>query len=213
MIQTWIALKMGDATSYEAGYGSPNPLMHFDLLSFLAVVIFRIGWPRMVPVNSFAIFGRFRLFKLFIIHITEAIASLLLAVVSLALSVNLFGRELTTILVLKLFRYYSKSLMVLFSSTSHLQIATLFQGGYSTLSIIIAFLLISIVYLSIFIATISLILNGLRYMLMIGFEKGYKYIEYADYLSFFGPFIIVYFFADLLGYYLLTAVMWAVGCV
>lgn len=208
VIQTWVASKMGDDTPYEAGYGSFNPLVHFDVFSFLAVVLFRIGWPQMVPINPLSVIGRYRLVKLAVMHLTEAVVSLILALTALVVSVGTFGHVMTMELVLKLFGYYAKSLTVLFSSTPHLNIATVFQGNYSTLSVIFAFLLISLVYLNIFIATISLILNGLRYALIIGFEKGYKYIEYADYLSFFGPFIIVYFFADPLGYYLLKTTIW-----
>jgi hypothetical protein len=207
MVQTYVAYKMGDDTPYEAGYGSPNPLAHFELFSFLAVLIFRIGWPQMVPVNPFAILGRFRLVRLLVIHATEAITSLLLALGSLVLSVGLFGHTMTMALVLKVFSYYSKSLSLLFSSTPQLNIASMFQGD-STVLVIGAFLLTSMVYLNIFIATISLILNGLRYALLVGFEKGYKYIEYADYLSLFGPLVIVYFFADPLGYYLLKTTIW-----
>ncbi len=79
--------------------------------------------------------------------------------------------------------------------------AALFSEYKSPISIVTAFLLVSLVYLNIIIATVSVIYNGFRYMLVIGAEKGYGYMEYADYVTFFGPIIVLFLFIDQLVVY------------
>ena len=82
--------------------------------------------------------------------------------------------------------------------------AAIFSEYQSALSIVGAFLLVSLVYLNIIIATVSLIYNGFRYILVIGAEKGYSYMEYADYVTFFGPIIVLFLFIDQLIVYFIS---------
>jgi hypothetical protein len=194
---------LGDSTAKHEGHTSLNPFVHVDLFGFLALIFLGIGWLQTVPLDPAAFTGRWRYSKLLAAFWMEAFVSIALAMISLVLSVLLYGYSLTSLLVMQLFTYYSKSFLLFFSSSSHLQIANLFTNHETPLAIAIAFLLISIVYLNILIAAISLIFNFFRYLLLVGFEKGYTYMEYASYLSFFGPFLVVFVFGDRLICFLL----------
>lgn len=206
-IQSWVALKLGDSTARDAGLMTFNPIMHIDVFGFLALIFLGIGWLQTVPIDPAAFVGKHRLLKLLVAYSTEALVAISLAVISLFLSVYFFGYMVTERLVIKLFSYYSKSFMIFFSS-AHLNIADVFSQYQSPLVIACAFLLVSMVYLNILIATISIIFNAFRYAIVVGFEKGYTYIEHADYLSFFGPFLVVFVFGDRLVYHLVQLTEW-----
>ncbi|HUY98846.1 MAG TPA: site-2 protease family protein [Thermomicrobiaceae bacterium] len=61
----WTALMLGDDTAQRQGRITLNPIMHFDPLGFLGMVLiaiggFGIGWGRPVPVNPSRLRGRQR---------------------------------------------------------------------------------------------------------------------------------------------------------
>lgn len=208
-LQAYIIDKLGDPTAKNEGYLTLNPLHHFDTFGFLALVLLGIGWLQTVPIDPYSFLGSWRYFRLLIAFATEAMVSLIIATISLFLSVYFFGYTLTQMLVLKLFLYYSKISLVFFSKSAHLNISALFSQTQSSITIAIAFLLVSLVYLNVVIATISTIYNGFRYFLVVGFEQGYTYIEYADYLAILGPFLVVFVFGERLLTYLLVSTEWS----
>ncbi len=207
-IQAYVCAQLGDDTARESGYMSLNPLDHIDVFGFLALIFLGIGWLQTVPIDPYAFIGSWRYVRLLAAYATEACVSILVAILSLFLCVLFYGYSLTALLLIKLFTFYSKSFMILFSSVSHLNIAALFTEHQSPLAIALAFLLVSLVYLNILIATISLIWNGFRYALVVGFERGYAYVEYAEYLFFLGPFLVFFFVGDRLVYYLYLLTDW-----
>ena len=154
-----------------------------------------------MPIDPYSFTGSYRYFGLPYCLSVEAIVSLCLATISLFTAVYFYGYPLTIKLVLKLFTYYSKFFLLFLSSTSTLNIASVFSENPSTTAIVFAFLLVSMVYLNILVATISFIFNGFRYFLVLGFEQGYSYMDYADYLAILGPFLVVYVFGDQLVYF------------
>ncbi len=206
-IQSYVTSRLGDDTAKDAGLMTLNPLVHIDVFGFLALIFLGIGWLQTVPIDPSAFTGLHRLFKLFIAFATEAIVSIALATISLFLAVYFFGYGVTEKLIITLFSYYSRSFMIFFSPV-HLNISDLFTHQQPSYMIALAFLLVSMVYLNIFIATISIIFNAFRYALVVGFERGYTYMEYADYLSFFGPFLVVLVFGDSLASYLILLTEW-----
>jgi hypothetical protein len=207
-VQATVTNALGDSTATDEGYQSLNPLDHIDTFGFLALIILGIGWLQTVPIDPYAFNGRLRYMRLLIAFSVEAFVSLIIATISLCISVIGFGYPLTIKLVLKLFTYYSKFFLLFLSSTSTLNIGSVFSENHSTIAVALAFLLVSMVYLNILIATISFIFNGFRYLLVLGFEKGYSYMEYADYVAILGPFLVVYVFGDQLVYYLLRLTEW-----
>lgn len=207
-LQAYIINKLGDSTAKDGGYMSLNPLDHIDTFGFLALIFLGIGWLQTVPIDPYAFTGSMRYFRLFLAFATEAFIALIVATVSLFIAVYAYGYPLTSLLVLKMFMYYSKFFLFFFSSSAQLNIASMFAQNHSTLAVVIAFLLVSMVYLNILIATISSIFNLFRYFLVVGFEQGYTYMDYADYLAILGPFLVVYVFGDHLVHYLLQLTEW-----
>lgn len=206
-IQTWVAYKLGDRTAVDAGLLSFNPLLHIDAFGFLALLFLGIGWFQTVPIDPSSFHGTFRFIKLMIAYMTEAVVSICMAIIALSIAVLCFGSVVTSNLILKLFSYYSRPFMIFFNAP-HLNIADIFTAGQSSTTIVLAFFLVSMVYLNILIATISMIFNGFRYAIVVGFERGYAYVEYADYMSFFGPFLVVYVFGDSLVRHLVQITEW-----
>ena len=47
----YVSYKLGDPTAKNLGRITLNPLKHFDLLGFICMVFFHIGWAKPVPVN------------------------------------------------------------------------------------------------------------------------------------------------------------------
>lgn len=48
----YVSYKLGDPTARNLGRITLNPVKHFDLLGFICMVLFRVGWAKPVPVNS-----------------------------------------------------------------------------------------------------------------------------------------------------------------
>ena len=48
----YVSYKLGDPTARNLGSITLNPVKHFDLLGFICMVLFRVGWAKPVPVNS-----------------------------------------------------------------------------------------------------------------------------------------------------------------
>ena len=197
-LQAYFIDKLGDPTAKQMGFMSLNPLDHVDTFGFLALIFLGIGWLQTVPIDPYAFIGSRRYLRLFFAFAAESLISIVLATTALFISVYFYGYFTTHLLVNKMFHYYSKIFLFFFGSSEHLNIAGLFSGQHSTIAVVIAILLVSLVYLNVLIAMISSIFNTFRYLLVIGFEQGYDYIEYADYLAILGPFLVVYVFGDLL---------------
>ena len=43
---------LGDPTARNLGRITMNPLKHFDVIGFICMVLFRVGWAKPVPVNA-----------------------------------------------------------------------------------------------------------------------------------------------------------------
>ena len=48
----YVSYKLGDPTARNLGRITMNPFKHFDLLGFVCMVLFRVGWAKPVPVNA-----------------------------------------------------------------------------------------------------------------------------------------------------------------
>ena len=47
----FVAYKLGDITPKKLGHLNFNPFQHFDLVGFLMLIWFRMGWTKMTPVD------------------------------------------------------------------------------------------------------------------------------------------------------------------
>jgi len=48
---SFVAYKLGDITPKKLGYLNFNPFQNFDLVGFLMLIWFRMGWTKMTPVD------------------------------------------------------------------------------------------------------------------------------------------------------------------
>ena len=48
----WVAYKLGDGTAKATGRLTLNPLVHFDPLGAIGILLFSFGWAKPVPVNA-----------------------------------------------------------------------------------------------------------------------------------------------------------------
>lgn len=48
----YMAYRLGDTTAKDRGRISLNPLVHFDFIGFLFLLLFKIGWAKPVPVDA-----------------------------------------------------------------------------------------------------------------------------------------------------------------
>ena len=212
-LQAYTTYLLGDPTAREEGFLDINPLVHIDPFGVFALLIFGIGWFQTVPIDPSSFRGRWAHARLFAAYSTEAVISICLAIGALFLCVCSFGLPLSDLLVYKIFTY--RPLVSLFSSSgAHFDLAALFSEYKSPLSIVSAFLLVALVYLNIIVARSSIIYNGFRYMLVIGAEKGYGYMEYADYLPSWADYcvVLIYRSADPLLHRLMPAPRILIAC-
>lgn len=47
----YVSYKLGDPTARNLGRITMNPLKHFDILGFICMVLFGVGWAKPVPIN------------------------------------------------------------------------------------------------------------------------------------------------------------------
>lgn len=47
----YVAYKLGDNTAKNAGRLTLNPIKHIDIMGLLAMVVFKFGWAKPVPIN------------------------------------------------------------------------------------------------------------------------------------------------------------------
>lgn len=197
-IQSWVAKELGDSTAEDAGFLTLNPFVHLDILGFILLVLTHLGWGRFIPFNPLNVEGKNRIPKLLLLHSVETIVSISLALVALVFAVAVYGTPIT-LLLRALFAYENVPL----------QLSTELYRDSSSFSIIFALLLLTFAFFNTFIAVLSFILNGFRFALLLGFERGYKYVEYSDYLTIIAPILVIFLFAHILRYYLLVMIMWA----
>ncbi len=197
MLQTLIITGLGDPTAKQEGYLSPDPFKHFDPFGFtVALICLGIGWFQSVPINTNAFIGRSRYIRMFVALFSETFISIGLAIVSLTTSIGIFGSRITLGLIQRVFPFYGWFIFKLFSKSASLNLASVFSDQYSTLTIIVATLLVTLAYLNVFIALFSILHNAFRYVIEIGFDKGYAYTEYADYLFLLGPLLVLIVFGE-----------------
>lgn len=185
--QAWVSKKMGDDAAQEAGFLSFNPMVHIDPIGMILLVIFGIGWGKQIPSDAHAIKNSHRILRLILVHSAETLMSLCIALSSLLIMILSFGLS-------PLFGAFE----MFFSGNVPIHTFANLWPQASSLSIAAILLLMALVFFNIFIATLSFVTHGIRFALVLGFERGYDYVEYADYLIFLAPIIILLFFADTL---------------
>ena len=193
--RAWTAKKVGDSTAESLGFLTLNPLAHVDPFGALLLFFTGIGWGRHVPINPYAIFGKYKNFKLILVYCSEILAYIITAIVSLVLLIYFFGLG-----VLKL------AMPMVFAGKIFLPEFTARYPHSSSLVIAIAFIMVAIIYMSLFWAVISFIVNIFDLVLILYYPHLYARKE-RDYTLILAPLLIMFLFAYQIRVYLIYAVM------
>ncbi len=162
----YVASRLGDKTAKYQGRISLNPMVHFDMMGFICLIIAGIGWAKPVPINSYNFRGDRR--------------------VGMALSAaagpasNLVVALISVLLARIFFFFYANGLVV---------------GVVGTVFYYIYYLLFAMVQINILLAIFNLIplppFDGSRIFNLILPEKFYfKVMQYERYI-FMGLFIVL----------------------
>lgn len=197
-IQAWVAKKCDDTTPEDTGFLTLNPLVHSDIIGLLALILTGLGWPRLMLFNPHYVSKRHKLLKLGIMHATGALVCIALAVIALCIALTCFGGTgpIDTLLN-HVFRDEWP-----FTSASYL------YADKSSSYIIGALLSVYFVFFNVFIAMFYTVFNGFRYLIAVGFERGYKYVEHSEILTILGPLLFLFIFGSTLRYYILISILW-----
>lgn len=130
----YVANKLGDPTAKNLGRITLNPAKHFNLLGFISMLFFRIGWANPVPINA-------RYFKkprrdMALSAAAGPISNLLLAFISTIL-LRLVAIPLESIVTDNLYMYYSNEELfeVLASNTAFTLLSLLATVLYFSISL------------------------------------------------------------------------------
>jgi len=77
----FVAYKLGDNTAKHQGRLTLNPLKHIDWIGALCLVVFKFGWAKPVPVNSFNFKNRKR--DIIIVSLAGPVSNFIIAFVAM----------------------------------------------------------------------------------------------------------------------------------
>lgn len=198
--QAYIARKMGDDTAAQDGFLSLNPADHIDPIGAFMLVLFRFGWGRTITINPFNIKQSWHGLRVFLVYSTEALLSMLIAISALFILVLGFKKSALYLAFEMFFSGYAPTRLL----------AKTFPE-ISSLSMVMALLLVSVVFFNIFITTYSIVINSVKYIIARGYQHGHQYIEYADYILIFAPLIFLFLFAQQLSMLVMQIILLSAG--
>lgn len=183
IIQALVNNRMGDDTAVNRGYTSLNPVHHFDIISFIALLIFRVGWSRMVPVTFYKVRKDNFIARLLLIFAMEPIVSLAICLVSLIILKHLISVDLIENLLDLLFMRSGFTFSVISS-----------MGHISSAKLLVAMFLTALVFLNLVITAMAIIFNGFRFFIIALRKYLQPFMSYIDLILLLGPIALFYCF-------------------
>lgn len=158
--QAWVAKKAGDDSAAERGWLSLNPFDHVDLVGASLVILLGFSWVRGVPMKIHEPYGTFpsRLLhhiKWLTVYSAQSIVALIVAILALTILTLTFGYQSIPL-----------AFSMFWSACAPLTEFTRLYPARSSLAIIGALFLVSLVVYNVFIASISFIANTFFYLLI-----------------------------------------------
>lgn len=189
--RAWVAARMGDHTAEASGFLTLNPVMHMSPLGLLFFAFYAVGfithmplmWGKHVPINPFNIIGKRRSFRLGCAYFSDTLLHIVLAITILLVLIVWFDPTIISII----------RAMVLTRNVSHLYIAH-YYPLYSSLSVVLAFILAAAVTLHTGLAVLELLLNGCMLGLYLYMGPSMHYMQYSLSFMLFAPLLIFMFF-------------------
>ncbi len=194
-----VARSCGDSSAEQEGFLSGNPSYFFDFFGFICLLLFGFGWGRRPPFYPFLVSGPHKAIKVFCVYITEAAASLGIAMVSLVFAIAASG---------KVALYIITSYSVVYDLLRRISFHDLARcmPHQSSLLLLVSMFGIILTSLNILLALWSLINNSVRYGLYLGSEYNYAYMRHEERITWLGPLILFIVIAPPLYLFLLYAV-------
>lgn len=191
-IQAFVAKKMGDSTPEDAGFLSWNPIVHIDPLGALLLFYTGFGWRKQIPLNYDLIPSSWRLALTLFSH---AITHLFVAFFSLLGLIKILGIEsINFSLSMALNRYFLLPAL----SKAYPEVSSYYLS--------LALFLISLLFLSLVFAVLSLIIDGFRFIAVIFFKENSSFLNEEDFSTFFFSFILILIFAPSIHSYLAQSI-------
>lgn len=190
--RAWVAYMAGDDTAQEMGYMTLNPLVHIDVLSIVTLGVFYIlgmyiAWSPHIPLDTFRIHKPYRTLKLALCFLSMSFAYFITALCGIIVLVATFDAK-----VLNLTHY-----MVLFHQMSHLYLAQVYPT-YSSWSVVLGFILISLVYLNMILCVLNFIVDMCSLYVTYYQERTARYTPSSPYSMIIVPLLLMIFFSGFL---------------
>jgi hypothetical protein len=183
--KAWVARFFGDDTAESLGLLTLNPLAHIDFMGGLFLLVFGFGWGRNVPVNPYKIHGPARKLKIAFTYLSNSIAHLAMASITLAVLVFVFG---INILYLAIPMIYTGDLL-------QSQFASVYPDA-SSIAISLGLIGIALMFLNVLLAVLDFIISAFGLGAFIVLEHSPSYTRYRDILMIIIPMLMIYFFIN-----------------
>lgn len=180
-----ILARLGDTTAQSLGFTAFNPLLHVDPFGLLFLYFMGLGWGRQVPYNPTAISPQWHTVKVILAFLAESMINITLSIIGIVGLVMTFGKEIFRVLV------------PMIADGNVLSYRNL-TSAYPTLSsfdIVLMFIVISGIYITTMLATLSLLINSFRYMVMTIMRYYGGRWRYGDFVLLLVPLALVVIFA------------------
>lgn len=188
----YIAQKVYDFEA-DIPYPSLNPLHYIDFIGLLFLIFFGFGWGKYSRINPAFIGQPYRGLKLIIAWLAEPFINLLMAFISLVILLNTFGIEIIELVV-----------PMVHHNVISLQLLAEYYPTVPSLTLAIGIILVTIVFLSILLATFSCITVGSRLLLFYFFEES---ALDEDFFAIALPLLFMFFFMYPLKLYFLMGIV------
>lgn len=149
--KAWVSNRLGDPTARILGFMAFDPLMHYDAMGLVFLVLLRIGWGQTVPVDFTNFKGDFKKIRFSIAVFSEIIFYLLLALMALTTVFVLVGRQ--TVMILSI-----QQAEVIHLASSLLK----YNPGTSSLTITLSLFLATLFNLNIKLSVLNFFINGIQ---------------------------------------------------
>lgn len=178
--RAWVAAKMGDETAKNNGFLTLNPINHIDPIGIIMLFLFNIGWGKQVPINIANIREPNRLFKFSVALLSGVFIHFLMAIIALFVFILLLGGDSFALI----------------------------HSTVSSLAVSIARIIITFIYLNIFLAVIELVVNIILIGTVFFSEKYSHYQQYTYYILLIVPIVVLLLFGGYLGQLLMYGVLY-----
>jgi len=147
-LTAWLLKKMGDSTAEDLGFLSFDIRVHGNLLGFICILLFGLGWKTSVPVNPLAFTGPYQKIRTLIAYSLAPLVSIYLAIITLLITIIFLGPAIFMSSGSKLLAFGSVPIRSFISGTS---------PHYSSLALLIGLFLSATVIFNCFMAFIDII--------------------------------------------------------